>query len=100
MGEGSTDHADPFQLSIIGLGLRFWFWPLWTPCAPDAQHWEGPRQVTSVRIPAAPGLGLGTVDQLVPSHWSTRVPDGFPLVSMVDPTAQHWTEEVQVTSAR
>src|ERR1022692_1374213 len=46
LGEGSTDHADPFQLSIIGLGEAFWFWPLATPCAPDAQHWEGPRQVT------------------------------------------------------
>ncbi len=98
LGVGSRDQAEPFHASMSGAGSEPNELPLDWARTPVAQHSEAPRQVTSVNCwPMAEGSALGTVDHLVPSHRSTRVEAGLPSAPMVDPTAQHRVDDVQVT---
>ena len=96
MGLGSTVQLEPFQFSIYGVGVVFC--PLAALVAPVAQQAEASTHVTEVRILAdVSGSRLGVVVHVEPSQCSTREEDGFPLASMVAPTAQQLEESVHVT---
>ena len=96
-GLGSTVQDVPFQFSMYGAGVVFC--PLASLVAPVAQQLDASRHVTVVRMLAGvDGSRLGVVLHVDPFQWSTSEEEGFPLASMVVPTAQQLDDSVQVTA--
>jgi hypothetical protein len=97
-GLGTTDQVVPSHVSTrvgnIG-GVP-------PPSPPTAVHFVAETQDTPLRaLPIPPGLGLGTTDQVVPSHVSTRVRlVEKELSSLREPTAVHMVVERQDTPLR
>ena len=89
-GLGSTDHDEPFQYStkLCGFGPEP---PLLNePVEPTAQHCTALRQEIPASIPGAlePGTDADASLHEVPSQCSIRIPEAFPLSSVVAPEAQ------------
>src|SRR5437870_5569546 len=73
-GLGTSDHALPFHDSI---SVRFT--PLWFSYRPTAVHDFGVRHTTSYRrFQTAPGLGLGTICQALPTARAIGEPQARP----------------------
>jgi hypothetical protein len=92
LGLGAIDHAVPSQDST-----RVTVVPAMVPALPTAVQAVAEVHDTSTRGWSWPGSvsGLGTIDQAVPFHCSTRVWSASPVSA--DPTATHQVTEVQVT---
>ena len=89
-GLGCTDHDDPFQYStkLCGLGPES---PLLNePVEPTAQHCCALRQEIPANMPGAAESGTDSDASLhvVPSQCSIRIPEAFPVSSVVAPEAQ------------
>jgi hypothetical protein len=87
-------HFVPFHRStrvvVPALAVPFRF--------PAAVHAAADVQDTAARTPPGAGLGVGWIDQRVPSHRSASVPTGFPALSVRNPTAVHEDGEVHATA--
>jgi hypothetical protein len=89
-GLGCTDHDDPFQYStkLCGCGPEP---PLLNdPVEPTAQHCVALRQEIPANMPGAaePGTDSDASLHEVPSQCSIRIPEAFPVSSVVAPDAQ------------
>ena len=99
-GLGATDQVVPSQDSMRGVACACVF--VWEK--PTAVHAAAVAQETPCRtLTAGSGLGLGTMDQVVPFHDSTMVFTTTlppPFLLREEPTAVHAVGEVQETPRR
>ncbi len=103
LGLGSTDHDEPFQLSIRACGRKLLPPPPPVgPSSPTAQHCTALTQETLLSMPGMEESGTEpeTSVQLAPFHCCSRIPDAMPLVSVVAPDAQQSVALTQVMPLR
>ena len=102
-GLGSTDHDEPFQLSIRACGRKLLPPPPPVgPSSPTAQHCTALTQETLLSMPGTEESGTEpeTSVQLAPFHCCSRIPDAMPLVSVVAPDAQQSVASTQAMPLR
>ena len=99
-GLGSMDQDEPFQFSMTACG-----WkpppppPPNPPREPTAQHCAVLRHEMPLRMPGVEGSGTDADRsvQAAPFQCSMRIPDAFPLPSVIAPEAQQSASVTHVT---
>jgi hypothetical protein len=102
LGLGTIDQVVPSHISTRVISVRWGGKPSGVTASPTATQKLVETQDTPLRLfLIVPGLGLGTTDQVVPSHVSTRVAlVEAELSSLTAPTAVQFVVETQDSPLR